>query len=87
MVQGKVFVPMEVWPTWLIESIVQGNHSPYVYTVVRLTLPCRTVMLQIRLYVLYRRSKKILVFLVTFFLAQAAAMLCIYIDFSATAKG
>jgi len=27
---GKVFVHMQIWPTWLIESIVQGsNHSPY----------------------------------------------------------
>jgi len=47
----------------------------------------QTVMLLMRLYALYQRSNKILAFLVTFFLAEFAAMLYIYVDFSSTAKG
>lgn len=43
-------------------------------------------MLLMRLYALYQRSNKILAFLVTFFLAEFAAMLYIYVNFSSTAK-
>lgn len=44
-------------------------------------------MLQIRLYVLYRRSNKLLVFLAICFLAEVAIMLRMYIDFSSTVQG
>lgn len=46
-----------------------------------------TVMLQIRLYALYNRSKKILAFLAICFLAEAGVMLRIYINYSSTIKG
>lgn len=61
----RVFVPMEVWPTWIIVSTVQ-------------------VMLQMRLYVLYQRSKKVLALLVTLFLAEAAVTLVMCVKFSST---
>ncbi|KIM70684.1 hypothetical protein SCLCIDRAFT_162607 [Scleroderma citrinum Foug A] len=63
----EIFLPAEVWPTWVIVSAVQ-------------------VMLQIRLYALYNRSKKILAFLAICFLAEAGVMLRIYINYSSTIK-
>ena len=74
---------MEVWPTWIIVSAVQGNH--FLYFCIGNTYPVTTtVMLQIRLYLLYQRSKKILVLLVILFLAEVAVELFMCIDFSST---
>jgi len=82
---GKVFIPMQSWPTWLVVSTVQGNHSPYLHT--GKDLPCQIVLLQLRLYVLYNRSNKILGFMTIFFLAEMATQVYIYVNFGAIAKG
>ena len=47
----------------------------------------RTVMLQIRLYVLYQRSNKVLSFLAICFLAEVTVTLYISVNFSSTVKG
>ena len=44
-------------------------------------------MLQIRLYVLYQRSNKVLAFLAICFLAEVTVMLCISINFSSAIQG
>lgn len=63
----KVFVPLEVWPPWIIVAIVE-------------------VILQMRLYVLYKRSKKFLAPLAICFLAKVAVLLVVYINFSSTVR-
>ena len=46
-----------------------------------------TVILQMRLYVLYKRSKKFLAPLAVCFLAKVAVLLVVYINFSSTVRG
>lgn len=76
---------MEVWPTWIIVSTVQGNTFTLGSTYHVVTM--QTVMLQMRLYVLYQRSKKVLALLVTLFLAEAAVTLVMCVKFSSTVNG
>jgi len=76
---------MEVWPTWIIVSTVQGNSLTLGSTYLVITM--QTVMMQMRLYALYQRSKKVLALLVTLFLAEAAVTLVMCIKFSSTVNG
>ena len=64
-------------------SAVQGNH--FLYFLIGNTYPVTTtVVLQIRLYALYKRSKRILIFLVILFIAKVAVELCMCFRSSST---
>lgn len=52
-----------------------------------LILRIQIVLLQMRVYVLHERSKKILAFLIVCFLAEFVVMFRMYIIFSSTVKG
>ena len=75
------------WTTWIIVCAVQSEHLSFITVIDKAYFVMQAVMLQIRLYALYKRSNKILGFMVIFFLAEISAHFYISINFDSTTQG
>ena len=83
---GGVFVLVASWSTWIVVYTVQGKYSSFVGALQDLRcVAIQTVLLQMRLYALHKRSNKILGFMTVCFLAEVSAY--VYIGLGSTAQG
>ena len=65
---GHVFIPMQGWPSSFIVWTAQGK-TPFSSYQLQYVL-ARPVVLQLRLYALYNRSKKVMLFVASLFIAE-----------------